>query len=502
MSFRPTLEKLWWPIVLSSAVLVYIVAMVFSAQQSIWFDEGYSILLAKSSWPELFALTAIDAHPPFYYALLKIWGSLFGFSEFALRSLSAVLLSGSLIVGMALLRKLFSTKVALYALPFIILAPFLIRYGYEVRMYSLATLIGTSATYALVVAKEKKKWWRWGVYGALVALGMYTLYMTLVIWLAHFVWLLAGSLRAKKRLPIKEWRWLYAYGFSILLFAAYLPTFIYQNLNSALPGVGAQVTLTKLGDMVSMLFTFTPEWGVNGWLTLLIVAGVILVAYVGTRVFTRLTTAQKGYYLLLCTLILVPITFYALTSLPPKAPIYINRYLAHVAVFVYMLVGVTLALGIVHKDLWKKTKSRVPYVAYAVTLAIVSIGIVQLQATGNFVFERMQHPQTREIRQAVDCNDAVVVADDPYTYIDSVFYFDDCNMRFYSEQPVEYKGGYAMLHNSPLRINDSSELTVPHLYHLHWTGNDPAFSIDDRYQLVETITYDKQVVQKYVLIEE
>ncbi len=503
MKSRLTLEKMWWPIVLLSGVTVYVLAMIFSIGQSIWFDEGYSILLAKSSWGDLFALTAVDAHPPLYYALLKVWGSVFGFGEFALRSLSAVLLSGAIIAGLALLRRMFGAKVALYALPFIIFAPFLIRYGYEVRMYSLALLIGVSATYALITAKASKGWRMWVVYAVLVALGMYTLYMTLVIWLAHFVWLLVGTLKDKKRAPLKTWKWLYAYGLAVLLFAAYVPTFIHQTLYSALPGVGSSITLTKFGDMVSVLFTFTPEWKLGGWLSLLIIAGIILVSVVGVRVYRLLDAKQRQYFLLLVALTLVPIAFYMLTSLPPRTPIFINRYLAHVAIFIYMLVGVVLALGIVHKKNWKGRVKNIPYIACAAVLVIVGIGMFQLHSTGNFVFERMQYPQTRELRETVTCGDDVtIVADDPYTFIDSAFYFQDCDLRFFSATPIEYKGGYAMLHESLLRVSNSMELSSRTVYRLGWVGKGAEFVVDSRYQLVSSEERDKQLLERYELIVE
>jgi uncharacterized membrane protein len=85
--------------------------MVLSLRQSIWFDEGYSILLAKQPVGELLALTAVDAHPPLYYLLLKAWGEMFGFTEFALRSLSALFLGGAVTTMLLLIRRLFGTRV-------------------------------------------------------------------------------------------------------------------------------------------------------------------------------------------------------------------------------------------------------------------------------------------------------------------------------------------------------------------------------------------------------
>lgn len=492
----------WWVGMLLVAAAVYTGAMLFSVGNSIWFDEGYSILLAKSSWHELFALTAVDAHPPLYYALLKAWGSVFGYSEFALRSLSAVMAGGAVVVTATLLRKMFSAKVALTALPLIAAAPFVLRYGYEVRMYSTALLIAVGATYVLLNAYKGNKWSQWVVYAVLVALGMYTLYMTIVVWVAHAIWLLVQSLK-KPRVPILQWRWAYAFIGAIVLFLPYIPTFIHQMFNSVLPGIGKELTLTSLVDIVTVLFTFTPEWQVGGWLSLLLLAGIILTTWVGVSTYKNFSKQDKQSYGLLVFLVLIPLAFYAVTSLPPRDPIFVNRYLAHVAIFVYSLVAVTLALGVVHRNKLRANRRIVPVIAYVLVGVILAIGLSRLHTAGNFVFERMQTPETQQVRSSIECNDATtIVADDPYTYIDAVFYFDDCDMRFYSEQPVEKEGGYAPLHNSSARLSDSKDIQTQTLIRLGWNGNTPSFVVDDRYTLVDSRVYDKQLVEVYELSAE
>lgn len=498
-----TLEKLWLPIVFLSGVIVFILAMVFSIGQSIWFDEGYSILLAKSNFSQLMALTAVDAHPPLYYILLKLWGGVFGFSEFALRSFSAVVLSGAVIIMMLLLKRLFSIRGTLLTLPFILLAPFLIRYGYEVRMYSLASLIVVAATYVLIIAHEKKRWWQWALYALLVAIGMYTLYMTLVVWLAHIVWLVVQSVR-KKQYAVWKVPWFYAYGGAVLLFLPYILTFINQTLHSALPGIGKELSLTRLVDIVTTLFTYTPEWQTGGWLSLLIITGIILVAVVGTRAARFMSSNEKKYYALIATIVLVSLIFYALTSLPPRQPIFVNRYLAHIALFIYSLVGVTLAFGLIYRNKLKTRVARIlPFVAYGVTLIIFAVGFFQLHQVGNFVFERMQHPETQAIQQATKCNnETTIVAVDPYTYIDSIFYFTNCGLRFISEENVDFKGGYAPLHDSLERIARSSDVQTPIVVVLGWSGHSDPFEKDSRYRLESSKTYGSQQVDTYRLIGE
>ena len=122
-----TLEKYWIVIALVVGVIATGLALVVSIGQPIWFDEGYSILLAREPVGELLALTAVDAHPPFYYLLLKAWGTLFGFGEVALRSLSALAFGGAVTMVLLLIKRLFGIRVALVSVLILLVAPIALR---------------------------------------------------------------------------------------------------------------------------------------------------------------------------------------------------------------------------------------------------------------------------------------------------------------------------------------------------------------------------------------
>lgn len=476
-------------------IATYALCMVLAIGQSIWFDEGYSIMLARQPVEDILALTAVDAHPPLYYLVLKGWASVFGWSEFALRSLSAVATAGAAGGGLLLLRALFSTKIALAAMPFLILAPFLLRYGYEVRMYALTTLIAVLATLVLVLAVRHKKWWSWAIYALFVALGMYTLYLVAAVWVAHVVWLVVRSIRSK--ISFTQWRWPLAYVGAVLLYVPYLSTFLYQLQNSALPGIGGEVTLTSLVNIFTSLALYRAEWQVGGWLTLLLLAVGIGAVWQCVVLYGRIPAQYKKSLLLLLLLAAVPLVFFMLSSLPPRDPIFVVRYMAHVSVFWYMLVAAIVLLGY-------KYGNRILSACLLFGCLIAAIlGTIQLQAVGNFNFERMQEPQTAQLRNAITCNDSTtVIADDPYTYIDAVYYFDGCDVRFFSEKQIEKKGGYAPLHESAVRVSSSNELQSPVLIHLSWVGTEVQFTPGEKYRVTQTTTYDKQVVTVYQLISE
>lgn len=56
-------------------ILVLLPVKIFRApkQNSFWIDEFYSVQIANRSVSDIISLTAMDAHPPFYYFLLRLW---------------------------------------------------------------------------------------------------------------------------------------------------------------------------------------------------------------------------------------------------------------------------------------------------------------------------------------------------------------------------------------------------------------------------------------------
>jgi mannosyltransferase len=120
------------------------------AGQSLWSDEGNSVALAQAGLAEIAARTALDIHPPLYYWLLHFWIRLFGQSEVAVRSLSAV--AAVLLVGVIyqLGARLFDRRAGLMAAFIAAVSPFQVYYAQEARMYALLALLGALTIWATV----------------------------------------------------------------------------------------------------------------------------------------------------------------------------------------------------------------------------------------------------------------------------------------------------------------------------------------------------------------
>lgn len=95
-------------------IIVIILGIIFlslcSFHSSLWFDESYSVALAKHSFANIWNITGNDVHPALYYWLLHIIYLIFGnkIIIFRLFSVVATVILG--ILGYTHIRKDFGEK--------------------------------------------------------------------------------------------------------------------------------------------------------------------------------------------------------------------------------------------------------------------------------------------------------------------------------------------------------------------------------------------------------
>lgn len=199
--------------------------------QPLWWDEGYSVWFAHQSLGEMLRLTALDIHPPLYYALLSAWSHSFGWEPVALRWLSVA--AGVAAVPLIYLVGdwLSGRRVGLLAAFLLAINPLHIYYSQEVRMYALVVL------WSLLAIGAAGRWlglgrrirgdtqpvaWGWlAGYVAAITLALYTQYYAafLLVGLAAAGTVVLWRLRAgRERILI----WLAAQGAALLLFAPWL----------------------------------------------------------------------------------------------------------------------------------------------------------------------------------------------------------------------------------------------------------------------------------------
>jgi mannosyltransferase len=199
-----------------------------------WIDEGLSVGIASHSLTDIPSVLRLDGSPPLYYLLLHVWISIFGNGEgethglsvaFALLTIPAALWAG---------RSLSGWRAGWMAAIVAALHPFLTYYAQETRMYALATLLSLLAVTCFIhafVLRDRRFLAPFAILAVLLAFthnwGLFILFATGVAFLLQ----LARS-HERRRLLLDG---VMAYGALVVLYAAWIPTLLFQSAHTAAP---------------------------------------------------------------------------------------------------------------------------------------------------------------------------------------------------------------------------------------------------------------------------
>lgn len=230
-----------WPLLPLLAVLLLAAGLRFHrlGAQSLWNDEGNSVVQASRPLTEIASHAARDIHPPGYYWLLAGWRALAGATEFALRLPSA--LAGVLAAAFAgaLARRLYGRLAAVVAAALVALNTFAIYYSQEARMYALLALWAAASLWAFVRLLETARQpgrmalgWA-AALGLFNAAGLYTQYAFPLVMIAQGAlavwWLLWDAAALGLRAALRTMA-VYAAAnlLALALFLPWLPTALAQ----------------------------------------------------------------------------------------------------------------------------------------------------------------------------------------------------------------------------------------------------------------------------------
>jgi 4-amino-4-deoxy-L-arabinose transferase-like glycosyltransferase len=163
------------------------VRLVCLACKPFWFDEAFSVEVARLTWVNfLHLLWWREANMSLYYVLLRVWLH-FGQSPYFIRSLSVLMATLTLPAIYWLGRLLFDRRVALIAAALFTFNAYDVRYSQEARSYSLFVLLATFSSGLLVwwLAEPSRR--RLGGYIAASVLAAYSHFYALLLLAAHWL---------------------------------------------------------------------------------------------------------------------------------------------------------------------------------------------------------------------------------------------------------------------------------------------------------------------------
>ena len=116
-------------------------------KQGFWLDEALTVLHCQQSLVEVLRFSSHDHNPPLYYLMASWWIHLFGISEAAVRSLSALLSSVTVVAIIAFARRFLNLEATVFAGLMFTASNVHLYYAQEARTYSLVSLLCVCSFY-------------------------------------------------------------------------------------------------------------------------------------------------------------------------------------------------------------------------------------------------------------------------------------------------------------------------------------------------------------------
>jgi uncharacterized membrane protein len=186
-------------IALAFAVVAAAFRIPYLTSKSLWMDEGFSVFMARSSFPS--ALSFIkhgELNMVLYYALLRLWVHV-SITEFWLRLLSAVFSIATVAVVYLLGSRVFGRRAGIISAALVAVHPADVAFAQELRSYSLTTLLISLSFLLLVRAAERNCVADFTAWAFAAALAAYAHFIALFVIVPQCAWLLTRREGRKRR---------------------------------------------------------------------------------------------------------------------------------------------------------------------------------------------------------------------------------------------------------------------------------------------------------------
>jgi len=424
---------------LALLALAFFLRVFRLGDKNVWWDEGWTVWLAKHDFAWIALRTASDEHPPLHYWLMNVWQNVFGADVFTGRFFS--LLFGVLLVAVIyrLGKEMGGARVGLLAALFLALARFNVWWSQDIKNYTLSAFFAWGSVWCVwrIIFFEskfrrnfdsKKIIFLFYIFSS--ALALYSHYLAALILLANnvfvFFFLAAKWRRGENFVPLLM-RWSIAQIAVVILFAPWLYVYLQNGATwSAAPafdfGLFLQLAATVLTlGVTTYIENFT--WIVFG---LLVFAGMSLGWIFSTFHVSRFTLhasrstlhtplspllkkAWATFYVLLITL-LPPALIYLLSLTP--AAIFAPKIQARYLMMLTPAIALLLALGV----MFVAENLRAPLSKFVAGAMVLFIVAAQIFTLNNYFQERILRDEYLTVAQMINNfgfdDDAIVLNTD------------------------------------------------------------------------------------------
>ncbi|MCX5701547.1 MAG: glycosyltransferase family 39 protein [Candidatus Omnitrophica bacterium] len=220
--------------------------------QCLWYDETTKIASAKCQYTIKEFFQHADPKEVVYTLVLKIWMNIFGFNEFAVRSLSVLFGVLSIFFIYILASELFSETVGLISSFLLSISPFHIYYSQQNLLYSLFLLLAILSTLIFVRVYNTNKKFLYLAYFIVNILLCYTHFFGLHILLIH-----NACLFFFKKSDFFKKKWLIINALLIILVGFFIFAILYMEPRPNQIGQLDWISKPNFGLIIDTLKAFT-----------------------------------------------------------------------------------------------------------------------------------------------------------------------------------------------------------------------------------------------------
>jgi mannosyltransferase len=416
---------------LAVGLLLRVVAL---SSRGIWYDDAFSVFLARRDPASIVAGTAADTMPPLYYLLLRAWMWL-GDSLASLRMLNVLVSLGTLLLAMEVARRFVGANAAGWAGLLVAISPFQIYHAQELRMYGLLclTLLGYVYCFGSIYLHRGGNRAVWAEWVGLVLSGALAMYChNLAVFTIVVADLLALFYRRWRLLV----RLLLAQGVMLLLVAPWL---------ILIPGQVAKIQRAfwtprpGLLELVQLLVTFHTNLPVpEGMIPVALAASVLFLVLVGTELVRSLRGRESvrllAAFAVVPGLILLGVSYVMRPLLVPRALICSS--------VVYYVLGAAAC-----------AQSRPRAVRTVLALVFVVPALVVLPAQYAYAsFPRSPHRALITYLRENGREQDVVLHDNKLSFFPSHFYGPDISQSFLPDEPGSHNDTFAPASQEAMQI--------------------------------------------------
>lgn len=329
-------------------VLGIIFISLSAFHENIWFDESYSVSIAKHSFSEIWNITGHDVHPPLYYWILHIIWMIFGNQNIAFRLFSVLSIAILGVLGYTHIRKDFGEKVGILFSFLVYFLPVICIYSQEIRMYSLAYLLVTiMSIYAYRFyksIKDKKAIQEQNknliIFAIFSILSCYTHYYALatagLMNFIIFIFLIKNVLKTRKQKdlskedkkemakPLKKFIII-----AIIQVILYIPwlLFLIEQMTRVGGGFWIQLNLNTLIEVPSFQFRVQTDSTINVTAIISLIVSILLYIYIGYRIYKAKKNKKEVLPAIIAIIIYITVIVAVLIISLIGSPILVGRYL-------------------------------------------------------------------------------------------------------------------------------------------------------------------------------